>query len=307
MFTKNTALIIPTRNRKLLVLKLIKQIKKFKFKEIYIIDSSDPVQKLKMIKEYKKANINIFYTKASSSFQRNYGLHSIKDNNISFVMFLDDDIVFHKNAFINMNKCISDFKNNRNIVAFGFNQVNKYKKKSFIEKIKNSEFCRILRLYSNTPGKILSSGWHTKILNLKKNTIVDWLPTAAVLYRYDNIKEKRFANKFGNYSYLEDLDFSLKIKKVNSKFLLVSDAKFYHPNEISRVTRKFGYVEIINRFYIVQRHNLNNFSFFYMSFVKTSLNFFSVFTGNLQYFLKFIGNIQGILKCISILIVKNFR
>ena len=84
-------------------------------------------------------------------------------------MFLDDDIVFHRRSFINMNRNINLYKKtNLNILGYGFNQVNKIKLNNF-EKIKNSKLIKFLGLYSDQPGIILRSGWHTEIINLKKH------------------------------------------------------------------------------------------------------------------------------------------
>ena len=34
------------------------------------------------------------------------------------------------------------------------------------------------------------SGWHTKAINLKKDINVEWLPTQAVIYKYNIIKKE---------------------------------------------------------------------------------------------------------------------
>ncbi len=36
----------------------------------------------------------------------------------------------------------------------------------------------------------MRSGWHTKIVNLKKNTYVEWVPTAAVIFKSKFINNK---------------------------------------------------------------------------------------------------------------------
>ena len=90
-------------------------------------------------------------------------------------MFLDDDIIFSENMFQEMNKTILANTNNKNIIGYGFNQIQKVKKENnFIEKIKNNFLFNSFQLYPNKPGKVVWSGWQSKILNIKNDIFVDW-------------------------------------------------------------------------------------------------------------------------------------
>ena len=51
---------------------------------------------------------------------------------------------------------------------------------------------QILRVYDRRPGVVTKSGWHTKAINLSKNTEVEWLPTQAVIYKKNKIKNFKF-------------------------------------------------------------------------------------------------------------------
>jgi glycosyltransferase involved in cell wall biosynthesis len=305
MFTKKTSLIIPTYNRAEQVDTVLSQFKKFKIKffETIIVDSSGAYEKKKLKNLCKKYDVIIINSFPSTSHQRNLGLKK-KNKKTNFVMFLDDDLLFYKNSFIEMDKFIKN--NNKKILGYSFNHYVKFnKKKSLIEKIKNSKISNFFGLYVNKPGIIMNSGWHTKIINLKRNTYVEWLPTAALVLNSTVVKNKFFDESFGAYSYLEDLDFSLNIKDNKSKFVVVSKAKFLHPNNIIRVNFKFGYFEIINRFKIVEKYKLNKFYFFYMSLIKSFHSLLYFFSGNINYIFKFLGNLTGIIKCLGIIIYKK--
>ena len=94
-------IVIPTRNRSAMLSKTIEELKKnsFFFKEIIIVDSSNKYHKSK-IKTFinsKNLNIKIFNSKPSISLQRNMGLDKII-NKRRYVMFLDDDLTFKRNA-----------------------------------------------------------------------------------------------------------------------------------------------------------------------------------------------------------------
>ena len=46
-----------------------------------------------------------------------------------------------------------------------------------------------MSLYSDLPGKLTRSGWHTKILNVRKDTKADWVFTTASIYKKKNDKK----------------------------------------------------------------------------------------------------------------------
>jgi glycosyltransferase involved in cell wall biosynthesis len=292
MFTKKTSLIIPTFNRQSFLSKILSQINflKINFKEIIIIDSSDSKNKKLISNICKIYSVKLYNSLPSASKQRNIGLKKVNKNS-EFVMFLDDDISFFSDSFIKMNNFLLKNKNNFN--GFGFNLIQK-RKKNFLDKIKNTKFINYLNLYSRKPGIITKSGWHTRISNLKNNTKVDWIYTAASIYKLNTVKNIRFSNSFGRYSYLEDLDYSLKIK--DRKFVIVSSARFKHPNDIIRNNYNFGIIEIFNRFLIVHRYKLSKKSFFLGAILRTMISFSGFFEGKSKSIFRTFGNIIGILK-----------
>jgi glycosyltransferase involved in cell wall biosynthesis len=298
MFTKSTSLIIPSRNRPLNVERTLRQLKKLnlKFLEIIVIDSSDKDKKKILRNICQNYYVKLINSYPSTSHQRNLGLKNIK-NNSNFIMFLDDDLIFLKNSFKEMDKFIDNNKENK-IIGYGFNHSIKFKP-NLIERIKNSKISSLMNLYSNKPGIVMRSGWHTKIVNLKKNTYVEWLPTSAVVYCSKFIKDKLFDKSLGQYSYLEDLDFSLNVKKKYYKFAIVSAARFIHPNNIARINFRFGYIEIVNRFKIVEKYKFSKLYFFYIATIKTIFSFLHIFSLNFNYLFKFFGNFLGLLNCLK--------
>lgn len=299
-FTENTSLIIPTKDRSYQVIDLLKYLKfnKIKFFEILVIDSSNK-KNCKILKsQSKKLNFKYFYTYPSTSYQRNLGLNK-KNSSTRFVMFLDDDVIFFKNTFNEMNKTIKKYLLSEQIGGFGFNQVQKEVKINFFERIKNSKLIDFLGFYSIKPGKVLKSGWHTKILNVKKNVNVDWLYSTACIYKSNAICNFKFNENFGQYSYLEDLDFSLNLKKINKRIIISYLAKFQHPVNIDRSSFSFGIQEVINRFQIVKKYNFDIYFFFLLVFLRFLISFSGIFKLRLNSFLRSVGNIYGIILCIK--------
>ena len=294
MFTQKTSLIIPTKDRPNKIIKLLKKLSiyKIKFNEILVIDSSRSFYSKKVKSYCKKKKYKYFYSKASTSLQRNIGLKKSKSN--KFIMFMDDDVVFFKDTFKNMNNFIKKNKNDISIAAFGFNQIENIKE-NFFEKIKKMKFMELLNIYPSTPGKVSESGWHSKIINLKEDVIAEWVFTTICIYKKKDIAGFKFDETFSEYSYLEDLDFSLNLKKKNKKIFISSKAKFKHPENIDRSSFNFGKIEVLNRFKIIIKHKLSKKLFLIGLMLRFLISLFKSFTLKIKYFLRAIGNIFGFL------------
>lgn len=294
MFPSKTILIIPTKDRPKKISKTLTNIirSKIKFKKILVIDSSRKYLSHN-VKFYKSNKINYIISKPSISIQRNIGInYSKKLKNFKYIMFLDDDILIFKNSFIAMDLAIKRNSENKKIAGFIFSN-SKKNYNTFFENLKNSKISKYLNLYDDKPGKVLDSGWQTKLLYTNKDIYTEWTSFAAVIFKLKYIKNKKFDESFGQYSYLEDLDMSLQFKSKN--FLLVASAKYFHMEEIERKTFEFGKYEFLNRFKIVKKHNLSKISFFKMVILKMSLNFSRVFIGDLKFIVRFAGNIYAII------------
>jgi hypothetical protein len=191
-----------------------------------------------------------------------------------------------------MNRTI---ENNLKASGYGFNQITPLKD-NLIELLKKTKFTKFINLYDSDPGKLTKSGWHTKIQNLRKDIYADWIYTTACIYKFEDIKNYRFDETFGRYSYLEDLDFSLNLKRNNQKIIVSHLAKYKHPLNIDRSSFKFGILEIVNRFKIVQKNNIN-----LIYFVNSAIFRFiyslahSLFKLNPKYLYRAVGNIYGLL------------
>ncbi len=298
MFSQETSLIIPTRNRPEYLKKTLDQINesKVKFLEIIVVDSSEDDKKQKINNFIKLFNVRFFNSVASTSIQRNIGIKNINDKS-KYVMFLDDDIIFKENMFEFMNKTIFDNDDNENIVGYGFNQVQETNRTNIVEIIKNNFLFNFLKLYPNKPGKVALSGWQSKILNIKKDIYVDWIYTTACIYKIKDIKNLKFDEDFGRYGYLEDLDFSLNFLHSSKKIIISANAKYLHPLSIDRSSFKFGLYEVRNRFKIVKKYKLSKLRFFIMTFLRTSLFFLSILLLKKNKFYRALGNFYAIMNC----------
>ena len=285
-------IIIPTKDRPNELINTINFLvsNSFFFREVIIVDSSD-LQIKKIIKEKIKNynfNIKIIDSEPSTCIQRNLGFNFIK--NEEYIMFLDDDNIFYPDAFYNMQKFL---KNNKEFVGVAFNQIHDYKE-NFFEKIKKNIILNKLGIYSSEKGGLTKSGWQSKFINFDKDMIVQWLPTRAVIYKSSAVKNIRFDDNLGVYGYLEDLDFSLELKK-RGNLMVCSQARYTHDQTIARPGFEFGKKEIKNRYYIVKKHNLSKSLFFLTALARAILTFKNAINGDLNSLKRLFGNIFGII------------
>ena len=287
------SIVIPTKDRRELLFKSLKFLNKnfFFFNEIIIVDSSLNIINERDLKtSYRKSNIKYFTSKPSTSMQRNLGLKNVRKKN-KFVMFLDDDIRFNNDALKKMYRFIN--KINNNIIGIGFNSITTAgHEKNLLERIKNSSFFSKLELYDSRPGRVANSGWQTKILNIKKDILVEWLPTQACIYKKNKIKSLKFSNQLGTYAYLEDLLFSHQISK-RGYLVVHCEAKYKDTLTVERNHFWFGIKEVRNRIVFIKQNKLpiKTFVLGYIFFI--SKNFLEIFL-NLKKIMRFFGNIVGI-------------
>jgi hypothetical protein len=285
-------IVIPTRNRIKELTNTLNFLEsnKFFFKKIVIVDSSNLEIKDQIKKKVKKysANIELVNSKASTCIQRNVGFNFIKKS--KYIMFLDDDNIFYSDAFYKMQNFLN---NNKDFVGVAFNQIYK-ETKNILDCFKKNYITNKIGIYCLDNGELSDSGWQSRFVNFENDKIVQWLPTRAVIYRSSEIKKSRFDKKLGIYGYLEDLDFSLQLKK-RGKLMVCSDAKYTHNQSITRPGFQFGKKELRNRYYIVKKHKLNVGLFFLTTFLRMILTFKEGILGNLNSFKRLAGNLVALI------------
>ena len=298
MFTKKTTLIIPTKDRSLQLIDLIKKILNLKlhFNEIIIIDSSNKIHKNNIIKFLKGKKIKFFNSRPSTTYQRNIGLKKRRKDS-DYILFLDDDIKINIKSFKEMNNGIIKYKNQKDICSFAFNLKTNLKNFKF-EKIKINKIFKLFGLYDDIPGKVLNSGWHTKISNLKKDAFVEWIYTGATIYKTKIIKKKLLKDLNKGFNYLEDLYFSYSFTKKNFKHIVIAKAKVLNNNIVSRNDFKFGYIEIMNRYKFVNNYKLRKSKFYFTSVIRSIFLWTNLLSLNVKIIFRFFGNIMGLINCL---------
>lgn len=258
IITPRLSFIVPTRNRPHDIRSLLGNLSEQSVlpDQVIIVDSSDDPQP-ELVAEFPRLNVSYheFDGEPSAAAQRNAGLSHV-DAGCDLIGFVDDDIVFEKDAF---EKMLAFWQTApEDVCGAGFNLVEQ--EKDLRPGLKKSRLASGLGLYRSETGAVAPSGWHTRLGNVTENSQVEWLISGAVLWRREVLGRHRFDPFFQGYSYLEDLDFSYGVSR-ECKLMIVVDAKFQHYHHHDDWDKQrlfdFGLMEVNNRLFFVRKYRLS--------------------------------------------------
>lgn len=218
--------------------------------QIIVVDGGD-VSVEKVVLSFPTLNIQYLTCRPpSAARQRNVGIRAV-GRDVSLIGFLDDDIVLEPSALSNM---MAFWRNaEADIGGAAFNLINR--PTLFAGSLKKLPLTERLGFYSPRGGRVLDSGFHTMIDFVEEDTVVQWMPTTAVVYRREILVNEVLDEWFKGYSYLEDLEFSYRIGK-KYRLVVVSKARYSHfPGAFGRGNPvEFGRREVLNRVYFVRKN-----------------------------------------------------
>jgi GT2 family glycosyltransferase len=217
--------------------------------QVVIVDEAGEGNAL--AREFHQLNISVTtFPRGSASAKRNRGLQCVAPE-INLIGLMDDDIVLEPQAL----EATLRFweKAPEDLGGVSLNVLND--PADFATWLKKSKLASWLGLYGTERGKVLRSGFHVPLRHISETIYVDWLPTYCVTYPKRVLEAYSFDEFFVGYSYLEDLEFSYRIRK-KYRLAVVADARFSHfPSAIGRPNwYLFGKKEVINRLYFVSKH-----------------------------------------------------
>ena len=223
----------------------------------------------------------------SAAAQRNRGLDVVLDH-CDLVALIDDDLTLDRRAF--EDACSEIAGAPSDFIGFGFNPADEDARRGY-GRLKGSGLAKRLGMYSDRIGAVTPSGWHTRLVRVDAPTEVEWLLSGAVIWKAAAIRQTRFDEFFVQYSYLEDLEFSLQARRLG-RFLALSSASFLHkPAPGGRKSRFwFGRIEIRNRRYIVRKHGLSITRFWMGAVVRSVMTLASAIGGRPSEFGRLAGN-----------------
>jgi glycosyltransferase involved in cell wall biosynthesis len=258
----NLTIIIPTRNRTILLKKLVNSLL-INFKEInqiIVVDSSDkPDRKAKYL-----TNKKILYVHSeikSAAIQRNIGLTFVKPI-CKYVAFLDDDVNPPPNYFTDLIELLKSKK------AIGVSGVAKNLDSRKLERRNRAfeAYRQFFFLDSKKEGVVLKSGVNVPIKSTSKADAIlesQWLIGCAV-WDYQKIKHHKFDNRLFDQSLGEDVLFSLKASRYGKLFVKCNLVLKHLESPIGRPNfLNHHRMWVRNRFYISEEILGNRWKFAY--------------------------------------------
>ena len=284
--------IIPTRNRKESLFRLLTSIEEQEFHpdEIIIVDDSD--KKIDNIEiEFENLKINyVFPNSHSLTKKRNIGISLVKDD-VDFICFLDDDIVFEENCLNKLIETLSTIGND--VAGVSMNIIDAKRSHPLYIKYFKKLFC----METFNDGKVLISGFNNPYSPIKTSNYGDWLCGGVTVWRKSVLNQYKFDEWFSGYGDCEDLEFSYRVGK-KYKLFFIADAKVRHLMDYDKKGNNFnaGKMQSLNRLYFVNKNKeLSILLCLYALTGQFLNNFFkSILIVKIGYLIRSIGNLYGI-------------
>ncbi|MFA4859286.1 glycosyltransferase family 2 protein [Methanoregula sp.] len=306
-FGNKFALIIPTRNRPEILLKLLGSIQMQDVlpDQTIIVDGSDLPIRSRIEAFFPDNTIYVHCFPPSLTKQRNAGLAHL-DKNITLIGYLDDDIELEPAA---VQALLSFFETApADMGGASFNIINVPPKKKLITFIR-----KLFLIDGDVPGKVLKSGFCTSIFPMDADVDCNWLCGGATVWRRELFKTFSFDEWFAGWAYHEDADFSYRVSK-HYRLAGIHSAKVTHnPPPFNKTKQKqLGMMAVINRYYFVTKNKeLSVLFFFWASFGEILINILqSIRDLDGSGFLLAAGNITGLYRIIKgdmVQVDVNFR
>jgi GT2 family glycosyltransferase len=287
------AVVVPTRNRPgevaILLASLREQTRQPNV--VVVVDSSDADLQPAVVRAVAEGWLAAHYIEhspPSAAAQRNHGL-DIVGKDCDLVALLDDDVTLSPDTLANALAEIAAAPDT--VIGFGLNPLEEEARIGY-GAWKRSAFARALGLYSPRVGAITRSGWHTRLLRVDHTQEVEWLTSCAVMWRISALDGLRFDEFFVQYSYLEDLEFSLQARPRGHFWVLASANYLHSPSPAGRKSQFwFGRTEIRNRRYIVGKHGLSVPRFWLGAMLRGAMTFGEGLTGRRAAWERLAGNL----------------
>jgi GT2 family glycosyltransferase len=248
----NLTVVVATRNRLPELRRMLRSLEAqlVNLREVIIVDGSDiPLEGC--FNEFE--DLPIRYVRCfppSAAKQRNEGIRTVRPES-KFIGFLDDDVILEPGALLAMREFWQSSADNTGGAAFNMSN----HPPLLTSRLKKSILVRRLGLYSGEIGKVSPSGFQTTIGLVSEDVFVDWLPSGAAIWRRSVFERVQFDEWFEGYSYLEDLEFSYRMRK-DYRLAVVAKARYQHfPPALGRGSSfVFGRREVRNRLYFVRKN-----------------------------------------------------
>lgn len=269
---KLVSIVIPTHNRKIMLLRLLKSIFESDYKNIkvIIVDDASSDGTFNEVKNKFGKNKSLFLIRNKknlfASASRNAGLEKAKGE---YIFFVDDDNVLLKNT---ISQLVQTFENDNQIGEAG-PVIYNFRKKNKIQWIRSRRNMWTSKTYHDNSPILLKSGNLIDTVDIPNSYMI-----RMKLLNKNNIK---FRKIFGIM--YEESDIAYRIIKLGYKVVVNKNAKIYHDleedNFILDSRRPFVFAR--NRILFHKIYSSNVFQFisvaFFWSFLFAGYYIYSIF------------------------------
>ena len=290
-FKNKIALIIPTRNRPELLIKLLNTIKLQEVKpdQVIIVDGSDTPVKPQIEPLAFEGLTCVYVYPPSLTTQRNQGILHL-NREITLAGYLDDDIELKPDAIKEM---LAFWENSpEDMAGAAFNIVNNPPRNPLTK-----AFTRFFTITGKIPGKVLSSGFCTVEVPLTKDVESEWLCGGATIWRRSILENYKYDEWYKGWAYHEDAEFSYRVSK-KYRMIVLHKAKVDHnpPQYNKSKSKNLGKMAVINRYYFVKKNPELSIPLFYWATIgEIFLNSLSSVTDRDRAGIeRALGNLEGL-------------
>jgi len=269
-FNKKIAIIIVNWKQYELTINCLLSLEKLEFKsfKVILVDNESNFEKVNKIKicfnkvEVIESKENLGFASAN-----NIGIKYAIENKIEYIMLLNNDTEVNKNF---LSPLLNSFQND-NLLGAVQPLIMNYNNRS---KVWNA-------------GGYLNNFFGFPYANNKlknKNLQIDWITGCCILLKTKVIKKSGLIDE-DFFAYYEDVDWSLRIKKLGYKLGFVNSSVIFHHGTKSSNNSNFEgnlspfvhYLNIRNHIYLIKKHG-DNFNFIGVVFYQIfKILFYSIY------------------------------
>jgi hypothetical protein len=187
---------------------------------------------------------------------------------IDWCLFIDDDLLLYANTLEIALETANSYPK-KNVIGIGLSLPPT--SRTVTMNLARQKISQILKLSSNKPGKVLSSGHASSYLQEKSVTETDWLNGASI-WRTERARDYGIDLPSTRYAACEDLIFSYPNSKIGTLIYVPKAKVDFQESELSQLD-SFPVMEsaALWRYYFIKNHREMSFGWFFLGQIIRAL------------------------------------